>query len=104
MERQRLCQATQDLGSHWLGTNQQPTESSKQPIITRHLGHVTGYQPIRDQYFLIPSVPGTNSYLLCPGFRSSLVMLFLSLLFSHLASAPPHYCSVLFFFTVLVSS
>ena len=29
----------------------------KQPIRTRYLGHVTGYQPIRDQYFLIRSVP-----------------------------------------------
>ena len=28
--------------------NQQPTESSKQPIRTRCLGYVTGYQPIRD--------------------------------------------------------
>ena len=27
--------------------------NSKQPIRTRYLGHVTGYQPIRDQYFLI---------------------------------------------------
>eukprot|EP00116_Pleurobrachia_bachei_P013322 sb/3473584/ len=25
--------------------------SSKQPIRTRHLGHMTGYQPIRDQHF-----------------------------------------------------
>ena len=25
---------------------------SKQPIRTRYLGHVTGYQPIREQYFL----------------------------------------------------
>eukprot|EP00116_Pleurobrachia_bachei_P006372 sb/3466634/ len=33
------------------------TEMSKQPIRTRYLGHVTGYQPIRDQYFLIRSVP-----------------------------------------------
>eukprot|EP00116_Pleurobrachia_bachei_P001733 sb/3461995/ len=32
------------------GTNQEPTETR----------HVTGYQPIRDQYFLIRSVPGTN--------------------------------------------
>eukprot|EP00116_Pleurobrachia_bachei_P010169 sb/3470431/ len=31
----------------------EPTETSKQPIKTRYLGHVTGYQPIRDQYFLI---------------------------------------------------
>ena len=35
---------------------QEPTESSKQPIRTRYLGHVTGYQPIRGQYFLIWSV------------------------------------------------
>eukprot|EP00116_Pleurobrachia_bachei_P007584 sb/3467846/ len=27
-------------------------ETSKQPIRTPYLGHVTGYQPIRDQYFL----------------------------------------------------
>ena len=32
---------------------QEPTESSKQPIRAGHLGHVTGYQPIRDQYFLM---------------------------------------------------
>eukprot|EP00116_Pleurobrachia_bachei_P003871 sb/3464133/ len=30
----------------------EPTDTSKQPIKTRYLGHVTGYQPIRDQYFL----------------------------------------------------
>ena len=30
---------------------------SKQPIRARYLGHLTGYQPIRDQYFLIWSVP-----------------------------------------------
>eukprot|EP00116_Pleurobrachia_bachei_P013756 sb/3474018/ len=28
----------------------------KQPIRSRYLGHVTGYQPIRDKYFLIRSV------------------------------------------------
>eukprot|EP00116_Pleurobrachia_bachei_P012914 sb/3473176/ len=28
-------------------------ETSKQPIRARYLGHMTGYQPIRDQYFLI---------------------------------------------------
>eukprot|EP00116_Pleurobrachia_bachei_P012878 sb/3473140/ len=27
--------------------------TSKQPIRSRYLGHVTGYQPIRDQYFLV---------------------------------------------------
>ena len=40
--------------------NQEPTDTSKQPIRTRYLGHVTVYQPIRDQYFLIRSVPGMN--------------------------------------------
>eukprot|EP00116_Pleurobrachia_bachei_P000807 sb/3461069/ len=34
----------------------EPTDTSKQPIRTRYLGHVTVYQPIRDQYFLIKSV------------------------------------------------
>eukprot|EP00116_Pleurobrachia_bachei_P016983 sb/3477245/ len=33
-----------------LSVLQEPTEISKQPIRTRYLGHVTGYQPIRDQY------------------------------------------------------
>ena len=31
-------------------------EVSKRPIRTGYLGHVTGYQPIRDQYFLVRSV------------------------------------------------
>eukprot|EP00116_Pleurobrachia_bachei_P015446 sb/3475708/ len=35
--------------------HQEPTDTSKQPIRTRHLGHVTGCQLIRDQYFLIRS-------------------------------------------------
>ena len=30
--------------------SQEPTGPSKQPIRTRCLGHVTGYQPISDQY------------------------------------------------------
>ena len=38
-------------------TNHEPTDTSKQPIRTRYLGHVTSYRPIRDQYFLIRSVP-----------------------------------------------
>eukprot|EP00116_Pleurobrachia_bachei_P002458 sb/3462720/ len=38
-------------------THQDPTDTSKMPIRTRYLCHVTGYQPIRDQYFLIRSVP-----------------------------------------------
>eukprot|EP00116_Pleurobrachia_bachei_P015947 sb/3476209/ len=29
-------------------TVQEPTDTSKQPIRTRYLSHVTGYQPIRD--------------------------------------------------------
>eukprot|EP00116_Pleurobrachia_bachei_P000676 sb/3460938/ len=33
----------------------EPTKTSKQPIRTRYLGHVTSYQPIMDQYFLIRS-------------------------------------------------
>eukprot|EP00116_Pleurobrachia_bachei_P007089 sb/3467351/ len=37
--------------ARWLeGTDRRDT--SKQPIRTRYLDHVTGYQPIRDQYFL----------------------------------------------------
>eukprot|EP00116_Pleurobrachia_bachei_P005366 sb/3465628/ len=40
--------------------NQEPTDTSKQPVTTRCLGHVTGYQPFRDQYFLIRSVPADN--------------------------------------------
>ena len=36
---------------------QQPTESSKQPIRALYIGHLTGYQPIRNQYFLVRSVP-----------------------------------------------
>eukprot|EP00116_Pleurobrachia_bachei_P015395 sb/3475657/ len=36
---------------------------SKQQIRTRYLGHVIGYQPIRDQYFPIRSVPGSSYYI-----------------------------------------
>ena len=36
---------------------QEPTDISKQPIRASYLGHVTGYQPIRDQYFMVRSVP-----------------------------------------------
>ena len=35
-----------------LGMYREPTESSKQPIRARYLGHVTGYQPTSEQYFL----------------------------------------------------
>eukprot|EP00116_Pleurobrachia_bachei_P015534 sb/3475796/ len=37
-------------------TTKEPTETSKQPIRTRYLDHVTGYQPIREHYFLIRSI------------------------------------------------
>eukprot|EP00116_Pleurobrachia_bachei_P017530 sb/3477792/ len=46
-------------------------ETSKQPIRTRHLGHVTGYQPIRDQYFLVRSVIH-NSITVGPRFTGML--------------------------------
>eukprot|EP00116_Pleurobrachia_bachei_P009418 sb/3469680/ len=42
-------------------SEQEPIEISKQRIRTRYLGHLTGYQPIRDQYFLIWSVSGSES-------------------------------------------
>ena len=34
---------------------QEPTGTSKQQFRTCYLGHVTGYQPIRDQHFLVRS-------------------------------------------------
>eukprot|EP00116_Pleurobrachia_bachei_P011477 sb/3471739/ len=37
-----------------------PTEISKPPIKTLYLGHVTGYQPIRDQYFLVTHPSNTH--------------------------------------------
>eukprot|EP00116_Pleurobrachia_bachei_P005491 sb/3465753/ len=40
------------------GTTMTPSTSVR---ITRYLGHVTGYQPIMDQYFLIRSVPATRT-------------------------------------------
>eukprot|EP00116_Pleurobrachia_bachei_P011127 sb/3471389/ len=48
-------------GFSMVGLFLEPTDTSKQPIRTRYLGYVTGYQPITDQHFLIRSVPG----LLC---------------------------------------
>eukprot|EP00116_Pleurobrachia_bachei_P011317 sb/3471579/ len=49
------------LQQHHETVYQEPTKTSKQPIRTRYLGHLTGYQPIRDQYFLVRSVQLTNS-------------------------------------------
>eukprot|EP00116_Pleurobrachia_bachei_P013813 sb/3474075/ len=43
---------------HSLFGDQEPTETSKQPIRALYLGHVTGYLPIMDHYFLFRSVPG----------------------------------------------
>eukprot|EP00116_Pleurobrachia_bachei_P017006 sb/3477268/ len=44
----------QPIRTHVMLSNKiiEPAETSKQPIRTRYLGHVTGYQQIRDQYFL----------------------------------------------------
>eukprot|EP00116_Pleurobrachia_bachei_P011740 sb/3472002/ len=44
---------------------EEPTDTSKQPIKTRCLGHVTSYQPIKDQYFLIRSVPVPTTTTYC---------------------------------------
>eukprot|EP00116_Pleurobrachia_bachei_P002893 sb/3463155/ len=43
------------LHLHSIVTGQKPTEASKQQITTRYLGHVTGYRPVKDRYFLIRS-------------------------------------------------
>eukprot|EP00116_Pleurobrachia_bachei_P010839 sb/3471101/ len=51
------------LSGCWYRKYQETTETSKKPIRTRYLGHMTGYQPIRDQYFLIRSVPAQYSPL-----------------------------------------
>eukprot|EP00116_Pleurobrachia_bachei_P010995 sb/3471257/ len=48
------CFCTRVLHDH---PYQEPTETSKHIIRTRCLGHVTGFQPIRDQYILIRPVP-----------------------------------------------
>eukprot|EP00116_Pleurobrachia_bachei_P010546 sb/3470808/ len=42
---------TQGFGAEIAARLQEPTGTSKQPIRARNLDHVTGYQPIRDQYF-----------------------------------------------------
>eukprot|EP00116_Pleurobrachia_bachei_P015113 sb/3475375/ len=49
--------------SHFI-SGQEPTKTSKQPIRNRYLGHETGYQPIRDQYFVLISVPPNASPML----------------------------------------
>ena len=39
---------------------QEPTDTNQQPFRTRYLVHVTGYQPIRDQYFLVTGKLGAH--------------------------------------------
>eukprot|EP00116_Pleurobrachia_bachei_P001032 sb/3461294/ len=48
----------------WLITSHESTEASRQPIRTRYLCHVTGYQPIRDHCFLIRSVSALRIFAL----------------------------------------
>ena len=43
---------------------QEPTGPSRQPIRACYLGHVTGYQQIRDCYFLVRSVPDKRTVIL----------------------------------------
>ena len=45
--------------------SQEPTGPSKLPIRARYLGHVTGFQPIRYQYFLVRSVLAEIMLLIC---------------------------------------
>eukprot|EP00116_Pleurobrachia_bachei_P012207 sb/3472469/ len=47
------------MKSFSLSKPQESTETSKQPIRTRYLGNVIGYQPIRDHYFLFRTVPAS---------------------------------------------
>eukprot|EP00116_Pleurobrachia_bachei_P008075 sb/3468337/ len=48
----------------------EPTEINKQPFKNRYLGHVVGYQPIREQYFLL-QLPEIAEMLLCLKCRTS---------------------------------
>eukprot|EP00116_Pleurobrachia_bachei_P016205 sb/3476467/ len=50
-----MCAERPDVYQHLVEWEDNKWETSKQPIRTRCLGHVTGYQPIRDHYFLIRS-------------------------------------------------
>ena len=56
--------------------NQQPTESSKQPIRAHYLCHVTGYHPFREQYSLIQSVPAFNNLTFYSNIKSFLPTIF----------------------------
>eukprot|EP00116_Pleurobrachia_bachei_P014571 sb/3474833/ len=46
----------QSYHCHQRQPREQIVNTSKQPIRTRYLGHVTGYQPIRDQYYLVDHI------------------------------------------------
>eukprot|EP00116_Pleurobrachia_bachei_P013924 sb/3474186/ len=59
---ERTLYHCQGQGSKLKYPGDEPTDISKQPIRTRYLGHVTFYQPIRDQYFLIRSVPAVSAF------------------------------------------
>ena len=55
-----LTFATHSQIYNFRAITQEPIESSKQPIRTRYLDQVNGYQPIRDQYSLIRSLAGRS--------------------------------------------
>ena len=64
---------TSDSSSDTVSPPGQPEEEEGnryRSIRTRYLGHVTGYQPFRDQYFLIQSIPADS----VPGAMSSLLL------------------------------
>ena len=44
--------------------------NNQSEVRTRYLGQVTGYQPIRDQYFKVRSVPGNDNKYLYNGHHS----------------------------------
>eukprot|EP00116_Pleurobrachia_bachei_P005031 sb/3465293/ len=77
---------------------QEPTETSKQPIRARYLGHVTGYQPIRDQHFLIRSVYSRTPIYrdprgkpFCPVNRGARYIGLLTAVYLCCCTAPPQY-------------
>eukprot|EP00116_Pleurobrachia_bachei_P010643 sb/3470905/ len=70
-------------------SNQEPTETSKQPIRTSYLDHVTGYQPIMDLYFLIRSVHASNIQLT--------IIYLLDRLWIHCFTSSSAYFSVIYF-------
>eukprot|EP00116_Pleurobrachia_bachei_P004247 sb/3464509/ len=55
--KKKTVRPRKDFTDSQRSTLEEPTETSKQPIKTRYLCHMTGYQPIRDQFFMTRSVP-----------------------------------------------